>query len=56
VLADAFPAERDYLAGVADDANMSRVIGGLHYRFDGDGGLSIGRDAARLALVRRSID
>jgi hypothetical protein len=56
VLADAFPAERDYLARVAEDANMSRIIGGLHYRFDGDGGLVIGRGAAQLALSRRSID
>ena len=56
VLADAFPAEREYLGQVADEGSMSRVIGGLHFRFDGDGGLSIGRDAARLALQRRSID
>jgi hypothetical protein len=56
VLADAFPAERDYLERVEQEANMSRVIGGLHYRFDGDDGLSLGRAAARLALSRRSID
>ena len=56
VLADAFPAEREYLGQAADEGSMSRVIGGLHFRFDGDGGLSIGRDAARLALQRRSID
>ena len=56
VLADAFPAEREYLGQVADEGSMSRVIGGLHFRFDGDGGLSIGRDAAQLALQRRSID
>jgi hypothetical protein len=56
VLADAFPAEREYLGQVADEASMSRIIGGLHYRFDGDDGLSLGRTAARLALQRRSID
>ena len=56
VLADAFPSERDYLEGIAEEASMSRVIGGLHYRFDGDGGLLIGRSAASIALQRRSID
>ncbi|MEO6525946.1 MAG: vanadium-dependent haloperoxidase, partial [Gemmatimonadaceae bacterium] len=39
VLKDAFPAERTSLDSIAQDASMSRVIGGLHYRFDGDGGL-----------------
>ena len=56
VLADAFPAERDYLGRVAEEANMSRVIGGLHYRFDGDDGLSLGRATAQLALERRGIE
>ena len=56
VLADAFPSERSYLSQVAEEASMSRVVGGLHYRFDGDGGLSIGRNAARLALQRRGIE
>lgn len=35
---------------------MSRVNGGLHYRFDGEGGLTIGRSAARLALERRGLE
>ncbi len=56
VLADAFPSERAFIAEVADEASMSRVIGGLHYRFDGDGGLAIGHSAARLALQRRGLE
>lgn len=56
VLGDAFPSERDYLERVATEASMSRVIGGIHYRFDGDDGLSLGREAARVALSRRSIE
>ena len=52
VLADAFPSERAYLEEVAQEASMSRVYGGLHYRFDGEGGLTIGHSAARLALQR----
>lgn len=56
VLSDAFPAERVFLEAVAQEASMSRVIGGLHYRFDGDGGLAIGHSAARLALTRRGLE
>lgn len=56
VLGDAFPAERDYLESVATEASMSRVIGGIHYRFDGDDGLALGRATARVALSRRSIE
>jgi hypothetical protein len=56
ILADAFPAERARLDNIAREASMSRVLGGLHYRFDGDGGLAIGRAAARLALERRGLE
>jgi hypothetical protein len=56
VLDDAFPNERAMLAETAQEASMSRVYGGLHYRFDGEGGLSIGRSAARLALERRGLE
>ena len=56
VLADAFPLEQEYLTEVANAASMSRIVGGLHYRFDGDGGLHLGREAARLALARRGIE
>ncbi|MEO7359936.1 MAG: vanadium-dependent haloperoxidase [Gemmatimonadaceae bacterium] len=56
VLNDAFPSERTYIEQIAQEASMSRVIGGLHYRFDGDGGLSIGHAAARLALARRGLE
>lgn len=56
VLTDAFPAERVFLDGIAQEASMSRVHGGLHYRFDGDDGLTLGRAAARLALTRRGLE
>jgi hypothetical protein len=56
VLDDAFPNERAMLAETAQEASMSRVYGGLHYRFDGEGGLSIGRSAARLGLERRGLE
>jgi len=56
VLSDAFPSERAMLEETAQEASMSRINGGLHYRFDGEGGLTIGRSAARLALLRRGLE
>ena len=56
VLSDAFPSESAYIEEVSQEASMSRVIGGLHYRFDGEGGLAIGHGAARLALTRRGLE
>ena len=56
VLADAFPAERAMLDAVAQEASMSRVYGGIHYRFDGEAGLALGRAAAALALRRQGLE
>lgn len=56
ILADGFPSERSFLKERSQEASMSRIDGGLHYRFDGDGGLSIGHSAARLALRRRGLE
>jgi len=50
VVADAFPNERARLEGLVQEAGMSRVYGGIHYRFDIDAGRDIGRAAAALAL------
>jgi membrane-associated phospholipid phosphatase len=50
VLIDAFPSERTRLEGIIDEAGMSRVYGGIHYRFDILAGREIGRAAANLAL------
>jgi membrane-associated phospholipid phosphatase len=51
VLIDAFPSERDRLEAVLEDAGLSRMYGGLHYRFDIVAGQTIGRRAAALALA-----
>jgi membrane-associated phospholipid phosphatase len=56
VLTDAFPSERSRIAAAADEASMSRVLGGLHYRFDADAGLTIGQRAGELALARRGLE
>ncbi|HWN19496.1 MAG TPA: vanadium-dependent haloperoxidase [Gemmatimonadales bacterium] len=52
VLRDAFPSERRLINATAAEASFSRVVGGLHYTFDGDEGLALGRRAAKLALQR----
>jgi hypothetical protein len=51
VLADLFPSEADRLNGLADEAALSRVLGGIHYRFDGDVGLALGRAVAAWTLT-----
>jgi membrane-associated phospholipid phosphatase len=56
VLKEAFPSERAMVGAMAKEASMSRVYAGLHYRFDGEGGLTIGRSVARLALERRGLE
>jgi len=50
VVADAFPQDRERLDAIVEEAGMSRVYGGIHYRFDIEAGRDIGRAAAALAL------
>ena len=52
VLAAAFPNHAGRLRALANQAALSRVYGGIHYRFDGDAGLTLGRTIARYALLR----
>ena len=51
VLIDAFPSERALLEGMIEEAGLSRLYGGIHYRFDMEAGQAIGRGAAALALA-----
>jgi len=51
VLAAAFPSERARVAAVAQEASLSRLYAGIHYRFDMEAGLALGRGAAALALA-----
>jgi membrane-associated phospholipid phosphatase len=53
VLASAFPAERKELRSMAEEAAMSRLYAGIHYRFDNEVGLRMGRAIARLAIAWR---
>jgi membrane-associated phospholipid phosphatase len=50
VLIDAFPSERHRLEVYITTAALSRLYAGLHYRFDVEAGVAIGRQAAALAL------
>jgi membrane-associated phospholipid phosphatase len=50
VLGATFPAEKARLDALALDAALSRVVGGIHYRFDGDAGVQLGRRVAAWAL------
>ncbi len=52
VLGHFFPSERERLAEMAEEASMSRVYGGIHYRFDGETGLAMGRSVGELAIEK----
>jgi hypothetical protein len=51
VLAHAFPAQKERLDALAEEAALSRVLGGIHYRFDGEAGLLLGRTIAAWAIA-----
>jgi len=50
ILGARFPAEASRLDALAEEAAFSRVLGGIHYRFDADAGLVLGRSVADWAL------
>ena len=50
VLASAFPSEAGRLAAVAEESGLSRLYAGIHYRFDIEAGLALGRAVAAKAL------
>jgi hypothetical protein len=51
IIGNRFPSERARLDGLAEQAALSRVFGGIHYRFDGDAGVELGRKVAAWALA-----
>ena len=51
VLVAAFPSERARVEAMALEASLSRLYAGIHYRFDFEAGLALGRSAAALALA-----
>ena len=52
VLAAYFPQDRAEFRRIAEEQAMSRLYGGIHYRFDNDGGLALGRTVAKYDVER----
>jgi len=50
VIGDFFPGEASSLDAMADEAAMSRLYGGIHFRHDNDDGLTLGRTISSLVL------
>lgn len=53
VLGHFFPAARTELVTTANDAGLSRIYAGIHYRFDVDAGARLGRAVAAAAVSRQ---
>lgn len=56
VLGYIFPNEKDQLLLMAEEAGISRLYGGIHYRFDIDKGQEGGKAAGRMAVERGMAD
>ncbi len=50
VLMAFFPRDAASLDAMSQEASLSRLYGGIHYRFDMDAGIALGRKVARKAL------
>jgi membrane-associated phospholipid phosphatase len=50
ILGHLCPSEKSRLASLAQEAAISRLYAGIHYRFDMDAGLKIARQVAQLAI------
>jgi hypothetical protein len=50
VLGAVFPKDKERLQSLANEASMSRLYGGIHYRFDMDAGIEIARKIGNLAI------
>src|SRR2546421_304830 len=51
VLSTFFPEQRDHLNAMVAEAGLSRMYGGIHYRFDIDAGQELGRNVARFTIA-----
>jgi hypothetical protein len=52
ILGAYLPHERQELARMAEEAAMSRLLGGIHFRHDNEDGLALGRAVARKVLEK----
>ena len=55
VLGHFFPQERAEFTKIAEEQAMSRLYGGIHFRFDNDGGLALGRVVALYDVDRERL-
>jgi len=51
VLSEFFPEQRTQLDAMVTEAGLSRMYGGIHYRFDIEAGQALGRNVARFAIA-----
>ena len=51
-----FPADSEFFNKQAEDAAVSRLLGGVHFRIDNEVGLTVGRAVASLAIERARQD
>jgi membrane-associated phospholipid phosphatase len=51
ILGQVFPEEAPRLAGLAEEAAVSRLYGGIHFRSDNEAGLALGRQVAQAAVA-----
>jgi hypothetical protein len=52
ILKHAFPRDTEEIDAWAEEAAMSRLYGGIHYRFDNEAGLVLGRRIGKAVLER----
>jgi len=52
ILKRTFPQDARQIDSWAEEAAMSRLYGGIHYRFDNDAGLTLGRQIGKAELER----
>jgi membrane-associated phospholipid phosphatase len=52
VLGTLFPSRADSLWGLAEEAGISRIYGGIHYRFDMEAGLTIAKQTRAWAVAQ----
>ena len=51
VLSTVFPEQRSQLEAMVTEAGLSRMYGGIHYRFDIEAGQTLGRNVAHFAIA-----
>jgi membrane-associated phospholipid phosphatase len=56
VLAHFFPANASQFRTWAEEASISRIYGGIHYKFDADAGLDQGRKSAAYSVAKAKQD